>query len=400
MRRVSGGDTEWKRELDPSSAITPRGQSDGMETPGRWPGLPDNYLGLIRVALPRLKTSPAWRGVVLSLPYVEQFRRALVAKMRSWATLESYMRKVLQAVAEIEKNPRRWILEDLKEGQYTIAERYAHNSMIPFVAAVNGFCRANHLVDENGEFLRLESPDTRIKRKEVLTREEVEAMLRAAQADGPLYHAVMTFLARQVRRESEIRRLNVRDIDLNRRKAIIRDTKHGEDDEIDLLPPTVEALETWLEVRPRYEDAPWKWPNADYRDALFVTTWRGTHRRLSKGGFFAMVKKYAAAVGVEKTVTPHLFRHTGVTWMAERGMSYRQIALQTGHRDLETLMRFYDHPDRERAKEAFEAVMAGSSTTEGRGPGITGARDLLGSLKREDLMALFRELLLTKETDP
>ncbi len=113
-----------------------------------------------------------------------------------------------------------------------------------------------------------------------------------------------------------------------------------------------------------------------------------------------MVKKYAAAVGVEKTVTPHLFRHTGVTWMAERGMSYRQIALQTGHRDLETLMKVYDHPDRERARDAFESAMSGNHNIRSLEPGIASARDLLSSLKREELLGLFRELLLAKGAEP
>ncbi|MFQ5910273.1 MAG: tyrosine-type recombinase/integrase [Thermoplasmata archaeon] len=399
MRRVSGRDTEEERELDTSRDTAQEWHREGKGTSSVWPGLPDNYLSLIRVILPRLDTSAAWGGVILSLPYVERFRRLLVSKMRSRATLGSYLRKVLQAAAEMEKDPRRWTERDLREWQYTIAERYAHNSMIPFAAAVNGFCRENHLVDEDGELLRLESPDTRVKRKEILTREEVEAMLRAAQADGPLYHSVMTFLARQVRRESEIRRLDILDVDLDRRKAIIRDTKHGDDDEIDLLGATVDALETWLAVRPLYEDSSDRWGNPKDRDALFVTSWRGTYRRLSKGGLWRLVKRYASTAGVEKRVTPHLFRHTGVTWMAEKGMSYRQIALQTGHRDLGTLMRFYDHPDREKAREAFEAAMAGNTKVKDRELNIGSARDILGSLKREDLLALFRELLLMRGND-
>jgi site-specific recombinase XerD len=38
--------------------------------------------------------------------------------------------------------------------------------------------------------------------------------------------------------------------------------------------------------------------------------WRGAYRRISKGGLYSMVKRYAKAAGVEKAVTPHLFRHT------------------------------------------------------------------------------------------
>ncbi len=368
--------------------------------PPDWPGLPDNALTLLRIALGRTDGPRSWRAVVLALPYVESFRRALVAKMRSRATVESYLRKILQAVAEIGKDPRVWTLEDLQTWQYTIAERYAHNSMIPFVAASNGFCRVNKLHDAEGELLLLESPDSRIKRKEVLSREEVAAMLNAAKADGPLHLAVMTFLAKQVRRESEVRKLNLRDVDLERRKAILHDTKSGEDDEIDLLPPTIEALAAWLAVRPRYEDAPSRWPNPKDREAVFVTVWRGAHRRMSKGSLYSMVKRYARTIGVEKTVTPHLFRHTGVTWMAERGMSYRQIALQTGHRDLETLMKVYDHPDREKAKEAFEAALGGVQVNVSNRGGLLNTRELLRSLKREELLAIFRELLLASTGEP
>src|SRR3989304_4832529 len=108
-----------------------------------------------------------------------------------------------------------------------------------------------------------------------------------------------------------------------------------------------------------------------------------------------MVKRYARAVGVGKAVTPHLFRHTGVTWMAERGMSYRQIALQTGHRDLETLMKVYDHPDRERAKEAFEAALSDHTMAGGRGS-IGSAKDLLASLGRKAPLAIFREIILSQ----
>ena len=78
-------------------------------------------------------------------------------------------------------------------------------------------------------------------------------------------------------------------------------------------------------------------------------------------------------------------------------MSYRQIALQTGHRDLETLMKVYDHPDREKAKEAFEAALGGAPENSGRGTGMAGARDLLGSLDKKDLLVIFRELLLATD---
>lgn len=75
-------------------------------------------------------------------------------------------------------------------------------------------------------------------------------------------------------------------------------------------------------------------------------------------------------------------------------MSYHQIALQTGHRDLETLMKVYDHPDREKAKEAFEAALdcvdSRASSGAPRSP-----REILSSFSREELLMVFRELLVS-----
>jgi hypothetical protein len=62
-------------------------------------------------------------------------------------------------------------------------------------------------------------------------------------------------------------------------------------------------------------------------------------------------------------------------------------------------MKFYDHPDRERAREAFEDAMARTPGLGSRQPAIVSARDLLGSLERGDLLALFRELLLINEEE-
>lgn len=98
-------------------------------------------------------------------------------------------------------------------------------------------------------------------------------------------------------------------------------------------------------------------------------------------------------------MTPHLFRYTGVTWMAEWGMSYRQIELQAGHRDLETLMKVYDHPDREKAKEAFEDALCGVHARASNSGALPSARDLLASLEREGLLKVFRELLIAGAVD-
>ena len=56
-------------------------------------------------------------------------------------------------------------------------------------------------------------------------------------------------------------------------------------------------------------------------------------------------------------------------------------------------MKVYDHPDQEKAKVAFEAAIGGKSR-DASGAGLGNARDLLASLDRKDIIAIFQELLL------
>ena len=71
---------------------------------------------------------------------------------------------------------------------------------------------------------------------------------------------------------------------------------------------------------------------------------RGTP--LSRVGAWAVVKKHAKRVGIQKTVSPHTLRHTFATHLLEGGADLRAVQEMLGHADLSTT-QIYTHVDRE-----------------------------------------------------
>ena len=82
--------------------------------------------------------------------------------------------------------------------------------------------------------------------------------------------------------------------------------------------------------------------------ALFVGK---AGRRLQPGGIRAMLKRLAAACGVEN-VHPHRFRRTLITRLLNRGMAIQDVAVLSGHAKIDTTMKYYAQ-SKARIKSAY-----------------------------------------------
>lgn len=78
-------------------------------------------------------------------------------------------------------------------------------------------------------------------------------------------------------------------------------------------------------------------------DIVFLSQ-RGS--KLSRVMVFNIIKKYAVLAGIQKTVSPHTFRHSFATHMVEGGADLRAVQEMLGHASI-TTTEIYTHLDRQ-----------------------------------------------------
>jgi integrase/recombinase XerD len=157
----------------------------------------------------------------------------------------------------------------------------------------------------------------------VLTPEEVLLLLEAAP--GPKHKAALAVAYGAGLRVSEVANLKVSDIDSGRMVLRIEQGKGKKDRNGMLSPRLLELLREWWLVG---QPTTWLFPG---RDPLMPITTRQLHRA---------VRDTAAAVGIQKRVSPHTLRHSFATHLLEQGVDIRLIQVALGHSKLDTTARY------------------------------------------------------------
>ncbi|MFC7391493.1 site-specific tyrosine recombinase XerD [Scopulibacillus cellulosilyticus] len=180
----------------------------------------------------------------------------------------------------------------------------------------------------------------------VLSLGEVEALLAApatATAIGLRDQAMLEVLYATGIRVSELMGLNLEDIHLT--MGFLRCMGKGSKERIiPLGRMALKAMKQYIE-----EARPKLLKNKKQQDALFLNH---HGNRLTRQGFWKILKQLALNAGITKSITPHTLRHSFATHLLENGADLRSVQEMLGHADISTT-QIYTHVTKQRLKDIY-----------------------------------------------
>ncbi len=199
-----------------------------------------------------------------------------------------------------------------------------------------------HLLEEN-PIQELDSPVVPKTLPKFLTLEESISLLNSVSS-GPNRErdfCILTLFLNCGLRISELVGLDLSDI----RADHIRILGKGNKERIVFLnDATADAINSYLAIRKNL--------TCSDKNALFVSR---EHRRISRAGVHALVKKYLCAAGLDSTqYSAHKLRHTAATLMLRNGVDVKTLQELLGHEHLNTT-QIYTHVDNTDLKIAASA---------------------------------------------
>ncbi len=253
-------------------------------------------------------------------------------KQASANTVSSYLRDVRQFASAMEEQER-------PLAQVTPLEVESHIRRLTVLgkspatvtrslASIKSFYNYLLLQGEvSGNPARSVAP-AKVERKlpQILTSREVELFLAQPEptdAKGCRDRAMLELLYATGIRVSELISLDVDDLNLP--GGVLKCVSRNKERIIPLYPAAIQVLNDYVHhVRPRLVE------NLN-ETALFVNM---NGERMSRQGFWKLIKHYQEKAGIEKDITPHTLRHSFAAHLLENGADLRSIQEMLGHADI------------------------------------------------------------------
>ncbi|MED1468123.1 site-specific tyrosine recombinase XerD [Bacillus salipaludis] len=216
---------------------------------------------------------------------------------------------------------------------------------IASVRALHQFLLRDKATDQDPSVL-IETPKLERSLPKVLSLKEVEILLDSPKENnhfGIRDKAMLELLYATGIRVSELINLDIDHVHLT--MGFVRCIGKGEKERIIPIGKTAaEAIKRYLEhgrghfVTPKNQDS-----------ALFLNH---QGKRLTRQGFWKILKKLTKEAGIDKVLTPHSLRHSFATHLLENGADLRAVQEMLGHANISTT-QIYTNVSKTRLKDVY-----------------------------------------------
>ncbi len=240
----------------------------------------------------------------------------------------------------IGKHPKDATFDDLQEFVFTqFKDAQSARSQARIMSGIRAFYKflvyAHYIENDPSELLQW--PKFDIHLPDVLTVEEIDAMIAQIDMSDPLGHrnrAIIEMLYGSGLRVSELVELRCSNMYLQDEYMLI-EGKGSKQRLVPISPTAKKQFLLWLESRKHFPIQP------EAVDYAFLNR-RG--RKLTRVMIFTIIKRLAEAAGIHKTISPHTLRHSFATHLLQNGADLRVIQQLLGHESI-TTTEIYTHID-------------------------------------------------------
>lgn len=258
-------------------------------------------------------------------------------------TLQSYSRDIHQYESYLSQNRINYVKVDNKaineylkylqqNGKKTSTISRSLASIRSFYQYLMRVKKIKHDPTEN-----IQSPKVEKRVPSVLTAEEVEKLLsqpKDVDLKGTRDKAMLEVAYATGMRVTEIISLNVEDVDLE--GGFISCKSANRQRNIPLGSISIAALREYIR-----DARPIMIKNED-ENSLFVNV---NGKRLTRQGFWKIVKYYKEQAHIEKDITPHILRHSFATHLLQNGAELKAIQTMLGHSDISSTQVYTQFQD-------------------------------------------------------
>jgi integrase/recombinase XerD len=279
--------------------------------------------------------------------YIKEYTSYLkIERGLSRNTIENYILDIEKLCSFLEQNtievsPVNITEEIIQQFIYDISKDVNPRSQARIISGLKSFFSYLNFEEyrKDNPLVLIETPKLGRKLPDTLSVEEIDALIDAidlSSHEGERNRAILETLYGCGLRVSELVELKISDLFFD--EGFIKVTGKGNKQRfIPIGGMTQKYIELYRNEVRNFQNV-----HKGHEDTLFLNR-RG--KKLTRAMIFTIIKRLAVKIDLQKTISPHTFRHSFATHLLQNGADLRSIQLMLGHESI-TTTEVYVHLDR------------------------------------------------------